>query len=483
VDDGDLDTLNATWWSNSSGSWVQFASNLSIATSSGAVNLIQTNSNFSNYGATYWWSVNLTDETVWTNETYYFTTASIATSVDPITPYTRGDLTPLSLTATDGSDLGNVTLYYRWSDDNSSWGHSGETTYDTIAIDNTASEPDNAGATSMSWTHTVSSGLNNSILIVGANLEDDDAGDNYFVASADFNGDALTHAVRVAADEGFTAISEIWYLLSPDAGSHTITVNFSVAINNAVGGSASFSGVNQSIPDDNGTSVDTGSPTGLATSVTTDVANSLIIAVATDGNSGFTFSYGSDQTEIYNVDGSTHHGAGSYRVPSGTGSYTMHTNLSGATNRMSQVVATWVPSSTVWGNGTNWAEWSDASNPDTESPWGWSFDYPNSTGYYEFYSIGNKSGSPNESAPGSADAICRLIENTTIEIIPSQWDIGTTTIGSNNYSTSDYYFNLTNNGTVILNIQIKASNATNATTGAQWQHSIIIAYNITGVVM
>ncbi|MCK5458462.1 MAG: hypothetical protein KAI20_01105, partial [Thermoplasmatales archaeon] len=122
----------------------------------------------------------------------------------------------------------------------------------------------------------------------------------------------------------------------------------------------------------------------------------------------------------------------------------------------------------ISGNEGTWTKWPDAGNPDTESPWSWNFDFPNGTGYYEFYSIGNKSGSPNETAPGSADAICRLIENTTIEITPSQWDIGTTTIGSNNYSTSGYYFNLTNNGTVILNIQIKASNATNATTGASW---------------
>jgi hypothetical protein len=109
-----------------------------------------------------------------------------------------------------------------------------------------------------------------------------------------------------------------------------------------------------------------------------------------------------------------------------------------------------------------------SQNPDTASPWSWDFDFPNGTGYYEFYSIGNKSGSPNETAPGSADAICQYA-TTTINVTPSQWDIGTTTVGSYNYSTSGFYFNLTNNGTITLNIQIKASNATNTTTGAKWQ--------------
>ncbi|MCX6666581.1 MAG: DUF2341 domain-containing protein, partial [Euryarchaeota archaeon] len=43
---------------------------------------------------------------------------------------------------------------------------------------------------------------------------------------------------------------------------------------------------------------------------------------------------------------------------------------------------------------------------DTLSPWSWSFIFPNGTGYYQFYSIGKKSGSSDEAPPGSPDAIC-----------------------------------------------------------------------------
>jgi len=72
--DVDGDIMNATWWSNSSGTWVQFASNNSIANNT---NITQTNNNFSSYSTTYWWSVNLSDgEGGWTNETYHFTTMS-----------------------------------------------------------------------------------------------------------------------------------------------------------------------------------------------------------------------------------------------------------------------------------------------------------------------------------------------------------------------------------------------------------------------
>jgi len=53
-----------------------------------------------------------------------------------------------------------------------------------------------------------------------------------------------------------------------------------------------------------------------------------------------------------------------------------------------------------------WMEWNDSSNPDTSSPWQWNFNFPNGTGYYQFYSKGKKTGSSDETAPATADAIC-----------------------------------------------------------------------------
>ncbi len=214
VDDADDDTLTAYWYSNSSGSWTLFATNSSIDTSSGSVNIIQTNSNFSNYSIMYYWSVNLTDGTNWCNETYHFMTEAINTSVDTITPYNVTS-SPLTINATGDSSLDNVTLWYRYSTDN------------------------------------------------------------------------LT-----------------------------------------------------------------------------------------------------------------------------------------------------------WGGGSNWSIWSDANNPDTSSPWSWNFDFPNDTGYYEFYSIGKKSGSSDETPPSSADARCKKINNKpthTTPILNSTY--GTNSTNENltcyNQSTSD----------------------------------------------
>jgi PKD repeat protein len=69
IDDADDDTVTAYWYSNSSGSWTRFAINSSIIITSGPVNIIQTNSNFSS-STTYYWSVNLSDSFGWTNKTY-----------------------------------------------------------------------------------------------------------------------------------------------------------------------------------------------------------------------------------------------------------------------------------------------------------------------------------------------------------------------------------------------------------------------------
>ena len=69
--DNDSDVLSATWWYNDSDDWWPFGYNSSFNPSA---NVSQSNSNFSNYSATYYWSVNVTDGRNWTNATYHFST-------------------------------------------------------------------------------------------------------------------------------------------------------------------------------------------------------------------------------------------------------------------------------------------------------------------------------------------------------------------------------------------------------------------------
>jgi hypothetical protein len=63
--------------------------------------------------------------------------------------------------------------------------------------------------------------------------------------------------------------------------------------------------------------------------------------------------------------------------------------------------------------GINWTSF----GTDISSSWQWSFIFPNGPGYYEFYSIGKKSGSVDEVAPGGADAICDYNTAPAIEVI------------------------------------------------------------------
>ena len=78
------------------------------------------------------------------------------------------------------------------------------------------------------------------------------------------------------------------------------------------------------------------------------------------------------------------------------------------------------------GPSKNWSIWEDSSNPDTSYPWSWDFNFPHSTGYYEFYSIGRKTGEDDETPPIVADAQCRF--NRIPEIFDENPEDGSTDI-------------------------------------------------------
>jgi hypothetical protein len=55
----------------------------------------------------------------------------------------------------------------------------------------------------------------------------------------------------------------------------------------------------------------------------------------------------------------------------------------------------------------DWSEWSNINNPDTSSPWSFSFDFPDGDGYYKFYSLGMYNGYT-EVTSTIEDAHCQL---------------------------------------------------------------------------
>jgi hypothetical protein len=90
------------------------------------------------------------------------------------------------------------------------------------------------------------------------------------------------------------------------------------------------------------------------------------------------------------------------------------------------------------GSGINWTFWIDHNNPDQHYPWTWYFDFPNGAGFYEFYSIGQKTGEPGETPPLVADAQCRFNENPVIfNEVPSNGSTDVELIPQLNISVSD----------------------------------------------
>jgi hypothetical protein len=500
ANDTDGDLLTVDWYENSTGGWVLRQTNNSVVANS-TLNWTFTQANA--YDTTYWWRVAINDNIDNITFLYYFTTKPINTSVDTISPYVV-NTSPLTITATNYTPTDNVTLYYRWSEDNSSW----DSGWFNLYFDNFE---DGTSGNYTGYGDDVSREIDATSQIEGTySLElRDDTNNRWELTNpiaADTNGYSQIRVDYRWDIDSFEDGEDFWFEYYNDSASGWTRV--STYVN----------------PTDTGEDGDGSFTEWLNESEGFDLSNNLKIR--------WVCSASGDADYLY-LD-------------------TIYINATFAEN------------------GTNWIIWDNpAQNPDETYPWSWNFDFPNSSGFYEFYSIGNISGSPNETAPISADAICvytrtPIISNegpanesidipvypqlnitvndldadamtitwysnssgswqafgtntsvyngtyhqnnsnfslyyttfwwyvtvsdgfntntsetfhfttehsTLIDIIPAQWDIGSTTIGNYNYSTSGFYFNLTNNGTISLDIQIKASNATNASTGAQWNLS------------
>ena len=398
VEDLQGDTIYVKFMTNESGSWQQ----IGVTQSGDNDTYTQTTSGiFDEYDTEYWWSVNVSDSFYWTNKTYHFTTGSesvsLATEINPISPYELTD--PVyTLTATGDTRLDDVTLWYRWSSDNVHWTDG----YEPITIDAVSSTELEFYYSQVEWTHTVED-HDNRILVVVSSVEEYEYGD-YGIDSITYNGVSLTKAAsEVVESNGIIASSEIWYLLNPDIGAHTITVSYGSDPLRYIAVSAiSFYNVAQQPPEVTNTNTAKSTST-ISTGVTTSSDGSIIIDnVACGDNRKFT--PGTGQTEFYEErsNGPDAAGAGSYKILSTAGSTSMIQTASSNVNRMAHVCVAFAP---VSYHGIDWTEWSDPNNPDTGSPWNWIYDFSEGKGYYEFYSIG-RYGLNTETPPVIADTSC-----------------------------------------------------------------------------
>ena len=366
ANDSDGDTLTVYWYENTSGSWVLRNTNNSVS----ANTIVSYNfTQFSNYSITYWWKVAINDSNDNISSWFYFTTEPIITSVDTIDPYDQSTFS-LTINSTGSSNWDNVTLYYRWSEDNRSWG---------VGIQNISIyEGFESGSMNTSlWDVYSSTAYGQNVV---NNTNPNTGSYSWFMASNIQNNYNLNELYTVYDFTGATNINiDFWQYDSTDE--------------------------------------ETDAPASW-----NDHYDADAVAFTNDGTTWYEII----DAATLNINGLWTHFT--YNISS-------HPNFDpNVTSNFAikfQQYDNWIyPNDgrlwddvyinfTLGGNGINWTLWNDANNPDNSYPWSWNFDFPNQTGYYEFYSIGKKSGEIDEDPPSFADAICYNNPTTMVDpIIP-----------------------------------------------------------------
>jgi len=189
---------------------------------------------------------------------------------------------------------------------------------DDIIIDSTSSSQ-GGSVSSISWSHTVGN-YDNRILVVCSGVED--SASDYIITGADYNNKALTKAYSevVTSSNGYSASSEIWYILNPPIGTQNIRVNYTGTVNDCSVGAISLYNVTQQAPE----AVNSNTNEGLnqiSTSVTTLSDGAIVIDVATCGNAQ-SFTQGTGQTEFFEETAASSGAAGSYKIVTNASSTT-----------------------------------------------------------------------------------------------------------------------------------------------------------------
>jgi len=321
---------------------------------------------------------------------------TLNTSVSSISPYDVSS-SPKSISATStGTDPDNITLYYRWSENNNSW----QNGYETIEIGNNESTM----GTGTSLQINKPSGLEDEDILVAFIVKDDNAGT--LSPPNDW-----TQSVYKETTSGHDVTSGIWYKIVEDAddesGNSSYTWTHTDGNEQMSGGIFIIKNVNISSPLDASTVSNSGSndDTIDCPSITTNTDNAMVLTFAckTHTVTGVTEPPGT--TEIWSKFINHANSYCSYYIQANAGATGIKTWDDDRTQEWHSYQMAFKPNSI---EGVNWSIWSNVNNPDISSPWTWTFNFPNSTGYYEFYSIGKKTGLTDETAPSSADAICRF---------------------------------------------------------------------------
>jgi hypothetical protein len=487
VNNPDGNSMTISWYSNRTGSWQLFGINSSV----GNGTYHQRNNNFSGNNTKYWWKVSVTDGIDTNTSWFSFSTSDSikpSSNVVAITPYWK-KTSPLTITATAAdtgwSGLKNVTLYYRFSSNNASWGG-----WKNAGVDS-------ASPWSWSFAFTNGTGYYQFYSIAKDNAT------NAEVAPG--SPDAWCGYDNVAPASSVIVISPYWKKVATTitatasdtlSGVKNVTLYYRFSSNNASWGGWVSCGVDSanpwswsftfsnstgyyqfySIAKDNATNAEvapgiadawcgyeTTAPTSSVSSISAPywkkTSPSTITATASDiGGSGLKnvtlyyynssnnaswygpWNFGVDNDPWVTV-------SWSFTFPRGLGYYRFYsrafdnaTNIetapvindtycgydnSAPSSSVNAIIPYWTTirpititvtaSDTLSGvknvtlyyrfssNNASWGGWV-SSGVDNASPWSWSFTFSNGSGYYQFFSIAVDNATNTETIPGSADA-------------------------------------------------------------------------------
>ncbi|RLF59368.1 MAG: hypothetical protein DRN27_02880 [Thermoplasmata archaeon] len=360
ANDTEGDSLTVYWYENTTGGWVLRNKNSSVTANT---TVSYTFSEFNEFSNIYWWKVAVNDTEDNASSVFSFTTESMNTYVNMISPYNVSS-NPYTITATGQSEIDEVTLYYRWVKNN----------------EKSIFEGFESGTMNSSlWdVYSDSNGL----------IEFDTCHHPDYLAHSGSNSCSMAAIVNgtYAGNElytifNFSGITDIqidfWHAQNNDESEPTVSSSWT--------GHQPYDAVSFT---NDGTTwyelFDTETTPDLNDNTESEDWEHFTYTISdhssfnSNANSSFSIKFQQYDNYIYISDGRFWDD--------------IYINFTHLDSEYSE-----------------WIKWENASNPDTGSPWSWDFNFPNGTGYYEFYSIGNTSGLPNESAPSLMDASCYFI--------------------------------------------------------------------------
>ncbi len=309
-------------------------------------------------------------------------------SVDAISPYWQTS-SPVTITATASDNLAgvrNVSLYYRYSSDNSTWG-----SWTLFGTDTTSGD-------GWSWSFTFPDGE-------GYYEFYSIATDNASNAESKSTADASCAYDKTAPTSSVDAISPYWQNTSPititytasdgTSGLANVSLYYSYSSDNITWSSWTYfdhdldpwttQSFSFTFPDGEGWYNFTTKAIDNATN-----EESLPSLSSPDAYCGYDITAPTSSADPISP------------YVQSTSPITINATASDDRSGVADVEL-WYRYST---DNSTWDAWT-LFGTDTAAPWSWSFDFPNGTGYYEFYTRAHDNGGNYEAAPPTNDTLCQ----------------------------------------------------------------------------